>query len=944
MPPQDQQKQRQGQFAQKVEQSLGIIPGTKLWSPFPFAGLNLNDSPPAIDDKEFSYMENFVRLGNGYLRTQWDVGSALFTATSAGTILPYFFWYNIGAIDYVAVFVTDGTAIQVQQSNGAITTISGQGNTFYRNGGNRPVCSQSGTQYLIIANNNTPNDYWLWDGSLLYGAGTVSPFINITSGGENYNTTPTITAFGGTGSGATFAATVAGGSITNITVTDPGSGYSVGDIVQLLFSGGGSDTSAQLQANLASGAVAAISISAPGGSYSTAPSISFSGGGGGSGAAATASISGPVSGVSVGSGGTGYTSVPTVALTGGGGTGATAHATLSSTSVATVVVDEGGSGYTSAPTVVFTGGGGTGADATAAVDLGVTAIIVTSGGSGYTSAPTVVFSGGGGSGATAAALLNSSGVASVTVLNGGTGFTSAPLLQFEGGGGAGATAIALLTGTSIASINITAGGTGFFNPPTITISAPASGVTTTATAAVDNGAVISVTITNAGSGYTGVPEITITPNALDTLAAGAGLVAVLAATSIGSVQVTSVGGGYTTAPAVLVEAGANHCAYATVDMMPFGVSGSSIETFNSRVWICDPFQGTSIPTGGDFVVSAGDSLTDFATSDGGVIFTNSDRFLRKQYVGVRQSNGYLYFFGDSSISVVSNINTTGDPSTTTFNYLNVDPQVGMGWRDSIQDFGRTIIFGSRLGVWGLYGGAATPVGEKLDRLWNNAVFPPAAGALQPSSAVATFFNKKYYLFLFTASDPETGELRNIMAAWDTKTWSIMSQTPALTFIGTQEVNSQPLAWGTDGTSIYPLFNQPSSSLVKRLTTKYYGTDSLLILKDFFNLYLQGQDLSIGLSGIDLTVDLIASGIAIQPSTNPHFDAQSVVSTTWNSANYPDFLLDQPNFNAPPPYFPVWGNGSGGFSFSTLAAQFRTTSPDFALSNLLLAYVDNTAYQ
>ncbi|HEY4355950.1 MAG TPA: hypothetical protein VGN16_09400 [Acidobacteriaceae bacterium] len=934
-----------GQFAGKVEQSLGIIPGTKLWSPFPFAGTNLQDTPPAIDDKEFSYIENFFRIGNGYLRTAWDVGSQLYTAPDGKTILPYFFWYNLGEIDYCAVFFTDGTAVQVTQSDGSIIPISAVPGTFYTPGGNLPICSQSGTQYLLIANNNSSNDYWIWDGTNLFGAGTLSPFVNLLGSGQNYNTPPTVTAFGGTGSGATFTATVAGGSVTGVTVTDPGSGYGVGDVVQLLFSGGDSDTSPELIANLSSGSVAAISISAPGTGYATAPTVNFSGGGGGSGAAATATVSGPVTSITLGVGGSGYTTVPSVALTGGGGTGATATATIATGAVTGFVITNGGTGFTSPPTVTITGGGGTGATGTAVINKMVTSVVVTSQGSGYTTAPSVSFTGGGGSGAAATALLVSSGVASVTVVNGGSGFTSAPLLSFVGGGGAGASGIAVLTDTSVTSISILAGGQGYFHPPTVVISDPTGGVTATATATVADGQIVAITVTNGGSGYGGVPEIVITPDPADTLATGAALQAMLAPTSIATVLVTASGSGYTSAPAVEVQPGANHSAYATVELMPFGVSGSALETFNSRVWLGDPFQGGAIPTGGDFIVSAPGSLTDFATSDGGVSFVNSDRFLRKRYVAIRQSNGYLYFFGDSSVSVVSNITTSGVPASTTFNYLNVDPQIGAGFRDSLQDFGRTIVFSNATGVYGLYGGAATKISGKLDRLFNNAIFPPDGRALRPSSAVATIFNVKHHFFLFTITDPELGSLRNVMVAWNEREWTIVSQTPSLTYIGTQEVESKLYAWGTDGSKLYQLFEQPSASLTKRLTTKYYGTESLLILKDFLNLYLQAQDFSTGNSGITMNVEMVASGIAVQP-TEPgaRFDNDSVADTVFNSNTFAHMLYQQPVFNAPMPYWPVWGTGTGGLSFNTLGVRFTTQSPDFGLANLVIAYQDNTAYQ
>ncbi len=48
--------------------------------------------------------------------------------------------------------------------------------------------------------------------------------INVTDGGINYNSAPIITITGD-GSGATATATVAGGAVTGVTVTAPGSGY-----------------------------------------------------------------------------------------------------------------------------------------------------------------------------------------------------------------------------------------------------------------------------------------------------------------------------------------------------------------------------------------------------------------------------------------------------------------------------------------------------------------------------------------------------------------------------------------------------------------------------------------------------------------------------------------------------------------------------------------------
>jgi hypothetical protein len=90
-----------------------------------------------------------------------------------------------------------------------------------------------------------------------------------------------------------------------------------------------------------------------------------------------------------------------------------------------------------------------------------------------------------------------------------------------------------------------------------------------------------------------------------------------------------------------------------------------------------------------FQVSSPGSFTDFATSDGGVVFTSSDGFLQTKYVHLQQANGYLYAIGNGSISVISSVNTAGTPTTTTFNYQPVDPDIGGSWRDSVASFSRT---------------------------------------------------------------------------------------------------------------------------------------------------------------------------------------------------------------------------------------------------------------
>ena len=52
----------------KASEQLGLPPGLKTYSPFPFGGMNVQASPIALADNEFLYVENFVKLGDGNMR------------------------------------------------------------------------------------------------------------------------------------------------------------------------------------------------------------------------------------------------------------------------------------------------------------------------------------------------------------------------------------------------------------------------------------------------------------------------------------------------------------------------------------------------------------------------------------------------------------------------------------------------------------------------------------------------------------------------------------------------------------------------------------------------------------------------------------------------------------------------------------------------------------
>jgi len=145
--------------------------------------------------------------------------------------------------------------------------------------------------------------------------------VNITNGGSGY-VGPDVAITGGNGTGATAVATVTGGVVSSITITNPGIGYTATPTVTIT---GGGGTGALATATVVGNELSAIAVTNGGSGY-TSPTVTFTGGTG-SGAAGTVSVtSGAVSGVTMTNPGSGYTTLPDVTITGGGGNGATATA------------------------------------------------------------------------------------------------------------------------------------------------------------------------------------------------------------------------------------------------------------------------------------------------------------------------------------------------------------------------------------------------------------------------------------------------------------------------------------------------------------------------------------------------------------------------------------------------------------------------------------------
>jgi len=245
-------------------------------------------------------------------------------------------------------------------------------------------------------------------------------------------------------------------------------------------------------------------------------------------------------------------------------------------------------------------------------------------------------------------------------------------------------------------------------------------------------------------------------------------------------------------------------------VVPTGIRGTAIETYQSRVWIAN---GSSV------VFSAPGSVVDFSTPSGGGSFTSNDPSLRVKYTVLKAANGYLYLFGDSSLSYLANPQTGGSPVVTTYSLQNADPEVGTIWPNTVDVLGSNIVFANSTGAQVSLGGRVAKVSDSLDGVYSSL---PNFGGLIPSAAKATMFGRRVWSLLLPVVDQVTLQPTNKLFIWDEKRWCSASQSAALTFVQHQEINSVITAWGTDGTSLYRLFQTPSVALTKTIRSKFWA--------------------------------------------------------------------------------------------------------------------------
>lgn len=224
------QRQQQTQQRDRSPQ-----PANKLMTFIGWKKMNTKQSRQNLPDDEAGWAENLQPIGPNDWVTVNGAAPALTTVT--GKTASRMFSGNIGGIDYVIFFATDGSCTAVNANTGAKSTVAGPG-TF----STTPDMTVYASQRILIM--DPTKGYATWDGTLFVGSGGLSPNIHVTAGGSGYTSAPSVSFSGGSGSGAAATAVVAGGAVVAVNLTNPGTGYLATDTVTISFGGPGTGATA----------------------------------------------------------------------------------------------------------------------------------------------------------------------------------------------------------------------------------------------------------------------------------------------------------------------------------------------------------------------------------------------------------------------------------------------------------------------------------------------------------------------------------------------------------------------------------------------------------------------------------------------------------------------------------------------------------------------------
>lgn len=322
-----------------------------------FRGLNTKANRTAIDDNEFSWIENAQPIGSGNIKIiaapKRSINNASSNVIWANTIVDLRSGF-VGTNNLIFGFQIDGASQSFNVSSNVVSAVAAAGT--FTGSGNR--LAQWKNERVLIS--DSERGVFVYDGNVTVKLGSVG-VIGLKNVGSGYTTIPAVTISAPDQAGGVQAvaeATISGGAISSITLTEPGTGYTSSPTVTITGGGGNAGQAVASFITFATGTVYTV-IESGGTGYTNAANISvgFSGGGGSNAAATAIASNGVITQIIMTNPGTGYTSGPTVTITGGNGSNAVVKGFATTNAVSDIVSFSGRIWVSQGRSVSYTGAG-----------------------------------------------------------------------------------------------------------------------------------------------------------------------------------------------------------------------------------------------------------------------------------------------------------------------------------------------------------------------------------------------------------------------------------------------------------------------------------------------------------------------------------------------------------------------------------------------------------
>ena len=206
-----------------------------------FDTMDTKQSRLAIEPTRLAWCENLQIQGKHELAAV-PPPLAAFQMPGGSTVK---MWYGfIAGVDGIVMFRADGSMVVVYNAPAPSTVVLAPAGTF-----SNPDVTVWEANIILVADPTSGYVAFSFSSTapgvpVFSNQGALSPNITVTNGGSGYSTPPPVSFSGGSGSGATAAAIVVGGVVTQVQLTNAGSGYLASDVVTVNFGGPGTGAAA----------------------------------------------------------------------------------------------------------------------------------------------------------------------------------------------------------------------------------------------------------------------------------------------------------------------------------------------------------------------------------------------------------------------------------------------------------------------------------------------------------------------------------------------------------------------------------------------------------------------------------------------------------------------------------------------------------------------------